>query len=260
VQLNSPYRLPYEVLYDDGPLMSSGQDVRLRVILRTAATADAVDALDALVGPFVLLATSGAMSGERIDPATSTIEDKQGPVADDRVIEWILQSCSVDERSITVLSQMFLSVQDVCPVARVTLSGPRTSDRMQLAVVHFPESNPFPAAFANPGFAIARDAEVEREVLVRANVAEPALAEVLAAVDGELFSWAAGLLSGAYGVAPVKPDECTAIVDEETEYITPELIWSFTRFSAHPAALDGLVNVFASISRRVARVSQLVIE
>jgi hypothetical protein len=230
------------------------------VVLRTSATADAVDTLDALVGPFVLLASSGAMSGERIDPSTSTIEEKEGPLTDDRVVEWTLQSCKVDERSITVLAQMFLSVQDVCPVARVTLSGTRTSDRMQLAVVHFPESNPFPAAFANPGFAVARDAEVEREVLVRANFAEQAHPEILTAVDGELFSWAAGLLSGAYGVAPIKPDECTATVAEETEYIAPELTWAFTRFSAHPAALDGLVNVFASISRRIARVNQLIIE
>jgi hypothetical protein len=131
---------------------------------------------------------------------------------------------------------------------------------MQLAVVHFPESNPFPAAFANPGFAIAREAELDREVLVRANFAEQAKAEVLTAVDGELFSWAAGLLSGAYGVAPIQPDECTATVDEETVIIKSELTWSFTRFNAHPAALDGLVNVFAAISRRIARVNQLVIE
>jgi hypothetical protein len=260
VQLSSPYRFPYEVLYDDGALMSSGQDVRLRVTLRGPATVDAVDALDALAGPFVLLASSGALSGERIDPATSTIDDKEGPFADDRVVEWVLRSCRVDERSVTVLAQMFLSVQEICPVARVTLSGIRASGWSQLAVVNIPSANPYPAAFADPGFAVERQSELYPEFVVRADFAEEIPPDVVTDVDAEVFSWAAGLLSGAYGVAPIKPDECTATMNEESVQIKSELSWSLARFRADPAALDGLVNVFASISRRVARVTQLVIE
>src|SRR6185312_13500299 len=149
-------------------LMSAGQDVRIRVTLRSAATAEAVDALDALIGPFVLLASSGALAGERIDPSTSTIDDKEGPFVHEGSVDWLLRSCRVDERSITVLGQMFLSVQDICPVARVLVSGTRTRGTDQLAVVNITSINPYPLPFATPDFSVERDSEITPDFVVRA--------------------------------------------------------------------------------------------
>jgi len=247
-------------LYEDAPLMSAGQDVRIRVTLGGIGTAAAVDALDALVTPFVMLASSGALSGDRIDPATSAINDKEGPFGDAKVVEWLLRSCRVDERSITVLAQMFLSVQDICPITRLTISGAHTPGATQLAVSNSPSANPYPETVADPGFPVEREPELYPEFVVRADFAEQISAEVVTDVDAEVFSWAAGLLSGAYGVAPIRPDECTATIDEESVQIKSELTWSLTRFRAHPAALGGLINVFAAVSRRVARVTRLAIE
>ena len=260
MQLSTPYALPYEVFYDDGPLMSTGQDVRVEVALHAPATADVVDAMDSLMLPFVLLATSGAMAGDKINPWASTIRDKQGPYAGDGRVEWVLQSCTVDDRSIAVLAQMLFSVHDSCPMARMTISGARLAAGVQRLANRWRMSNPYPGVYSEVGFPVVREGEPGDEVVVRAVFDAPVSREVQVNIEAELFSWAAGLLSGAYGIAPIQPDECTASVEEKTILTKSELTWGLSRFRAHPAALDGLVNVFVAISNRFARVDQLVIE
>jgi hypothetical protein len=260
MQLSTPYALPYDVFYDDGPLMSTGQDIRVEVALDAPATAGVVDAIDSLILPFVLLATSGAMAGDKISPWASTIRDKQGPYAGDGKVEWVLQSCTVDDRSIAVLAQMLLSVHDSCAMARMTLSGGRRAAGVQRLADRWPMSNPYPGVYSDAGFPVVHLGDLGNEVLVRAVFDAPVSREVQVKMDAELFSWAAGLLTGAYGIAPIQPDECTASVEEKTILTKSELTWGLSRFRAHPAALDGLVNVFVSISNRLARVNQLVIE
>ncbi|MCI0560594.1 MAG: hypothetical protein MN733_19070 [Nitrososphaera sp.] len=260
MQLTSPYSLPYDVFYDEGQLMSEGNDVRLKIALSTAATPDAIDALDSLVLPFFLLATSGALAGPDIPPWKSTIRDKDGPFTHDHIVEWVLRTCTVDAKSITVLAQTLLSVQDLSNVNTVTFSGLQTSSSIGKVAFGRSVIDAYPPAFHDPGFALARNSEVGREVFIRAIFTAPHTPEICEAVNTELFSWAAGVLSGAYGVAPIQPDQCTASVDDKVIYFKSELNWSLSRFTAHPAAFDGLINVFASVSRRIALVSELVIE
>lgn len=259
MQLRTRYSLPYEVIYDEGPLMSVGQDIRIRATLNAVATEQSVDAMDSLVLPFFLLGTSGALSGSRIAPWASTFADKEGPFASERLVEWTLRSCTVDERSITVLSQMLLSVYDSAPIARITFSSSRPSPGALRLEDNSLAPDPYPAQYPEPGFPITGEPELMPEVVVRVMFEVPPSPEVQKAADAELFSWAPGLVSGAYGVAPVPPDECTASIDK-TEYAGCELTWHMSRVRAHPAALAGLVNVFASISRRIARVSEMIIE
>jgi hypothetical protein len=259
MQLRSRYALPYAVIYDDGPLMSVGQDIRIRAALNAVPTAETVDAMDSLVLPFFLLGTSGALAGTKIAPWTSTMADKEGPFVNEGIVEWILRSCTVDERSITVLSQMLLSAYDSAPIARITFSGARPFPDVLRLEDNSLTPDPCPARYGEPGFPVIGEAELTAEVVVRVIFEVPPSPEIQKAADAELFSWAAGVVSGAYGVAPVRPDRCTASIDE-TEYAGSELTWHMSRVRAHPAALDGLVNVFASISRRTARVSQIIIE
>jgi hypothetical protein len=260
MELSTPYSLPFEVLYQDGPIMSVGQDVSVKVAIRGVVTPEAVDAIDSLITPFFLLATSGAMAGATIRPWLSTIADKQGPFANSDTVEWILQSCTVDRKSIIVLAQMLLSAQDLHPLSRITISGAAGSFSLQRLIAGSRAADPYPTTYRDLDFPVIREQEIGSEVLVRALLQGRVSPEIRTAAEAELLSWAAGLLSGAYGVAPIRPDECTASIDIETQYVDSELTWPITRFMAHPAALDGLTNVFASISHRVVPVRQLAIE
>jgi hypothetical protein len=257
--LRSRYSLPYTVVYDDGPLMSVGQDIRIRAELNTVATAASVDAMDSLVLPFFLLATSGALAGARIAPWTSTMADKEGPFVRERIVEWTLRSCTVDERSIAMLSQMLLSVYDSAPIARITFSGARQAPGVLRLEDNSQTADQYPGRYSEPGFPVTGGPEFTAEVVVRVIFDLPPSPEIQKATDAELFSWAPGVVSGAYGVAPVIPDQCTASIDQ-TEYAKSELTWHMSRVRAHPAALVGLVNVFESVSRRIARVSQMIVE
>jgi hypothetical protein len=257
--LRSPYSLPYAVVYEDGPLMSAGQDVRLRIALNATATAEGVDAMDSLVLPFFLLGTSGALAGARIAPWTSTIADKEGPFASEHTVDWVLRSCTVDERSITMLSQMLLSIYNAAPIARITFSRTHASPGVLRLEDNYRTSDPYPAQYAEPGFPITGETELTAEVVVRVVFEVPPSPEIQKAANGALFSWVPGFVSGAYGVAPVRPDECTATVDD-TEYAGSELTWHMSRVRAHPAALAGLVNVVAAISHQTARVSHMIVE
>lgn len=260
MQLTSAYLLPYDVHYDEDQLMSRGNDVRLKIALDTAATADVVDALDSLVLSFFLLATSGALAGRDIAPWASTIQDKNGPFVQGHVVEWVFRSCTIDTNSIIVLAQMLLSVQDLSKVNSVTFSDLHVSSAVSKVAFARSVVDIYPAMFYDPGFVIERSSEVGREVLVRAIFTIFVTPQISEAVNAELFSWAAGLLSGAYGIAPITPDQCTASLNDKVIYFKSELNWSLSRFAAHPAAFNGLINLFASISRRIAPLSHLVIE
>lgn len=260
MRLASPYSLPYAVTYSDGQLMSIGRDVRVEVTLGAAATSAAIDELDALVLPFQLLASAGALAGNGIKPWNSTILDKDGPFVGGDVVGWTLRSCAVDERGIVMLAQMLLSAHSAHSIAKVAFTSTVGYLHVARVTLGVPAADPFPALARDLGFPLRREGEVGREVLVQARFDAALTDKTRAAVDAELYSWASGLLSGAYGIAPLVPDVCTATVEPVVTYGRQQLTWGFARFSAHPAALDGLTNVFASISERVARVAELTIE
>lgn len=260
MSLTTAYVLPYDVMWSDGPLMSLDDDVRVRVALRSEADDQAAGALDALMTPFVLLASSGAMAGEAIPPGQSGIADKEGPFASGQVVDWVLRKCLVDERSIAMLAQMMLTAHGEFPIARIALDGTKRISATQTLLSASTDSRTYPEVYRNPGFVVSCDPELGRDIEVRVAFAQANAPSFSRAIDAELFSWAAGLLSGGYGIAPFVPDRCVASIGTTAVYLPSEMSFSMNRFEAHPAALNGLINVFTRISENIIPVAELSID
>jgi hypothetical protein len=254
------YSLPFSVLFEEGSLMSVGQDVRVRTSLSKEANPESVDTLDSMILPFFLLATSGALSGENIAPWDSTIKDKSNPIVGKSSVEWLLKSCKLDERSLVILSQMLLSIHNECAIHEVMFSRSDNPQDFQQLTVDQSASNPYPGIWRNLDFACNVSRELGKDVTIHASFSETLLVEMQEEIDAELFSWVPGLVSGAYGVAPILPIECTGIPDDEITFTGNELEWYINRVIAHHSAFSGLVNVFASISHQIAQINELLIE
>jgi len=260
MSLYTPYSLPYSVLFEKGSLMSARQDVQIRITLSKDVTPVAVDSLDAMVLPFFLLATSGALAGENISPWTSTIEDKSNPIVKKSAVEWLLKSCNLDERSLVVFSQMLLSIHEECSIREVMFSISGNPQTIQQLTINPRINDPYPGIWRNLEFSSNIDEEISTEVSIHATFSETLLKEAQDKVEAEISSWIPGLVSGAYGVAPVLPSECVGIPDNEMFFIDNELEWHISRVLAHPSAFKGLVNTFASISYQIMKIDKLLIE
>jgi hypothetical protein len=154
--LTTAYALPYAVLYGYDPIMSVGHDVQVVAGLASVPSPGAVDAMDSLLQPFVLLEQSGALAGSLIPPWVSTIADKSGPTIVGNSIHWLLQECLIDERAIPMLAQMLVSVQQISQTRRLAIQrvGGPTDD--QLVVSAPGQRMDYPGIYANLPFTLLR--------------------------------------------------------------------------------------------------------
>lgn len=67
--LVSAYPLPFVVLYPDTPFFCLGHDVTLSIRLRDQHPEDAEARISSALHRFVALAQTGALAGERLNPA-----------------------------------------------------------------------------------------------------------------------------------------------------------------------------------------------
>lgn len=259
MKLFTAYELPYKVLFEAGALMSSKQDVRIRITLENKATQELVDLLDSMILPFYLLATSGALSGESISPWISTIYDKSSPVVKENIVEWLLKSCNLDERSLVVLTQMLLSVSKECGINEIMLFKKNNSNNINELVFDSRIGDPYPGVYKNLEFFTDIDEAMSPEITIYVTFEKAVLKEAQEKIEAEIFSYVPGLLSGAYGVAPMLPSTCVANIENKIIFNNNEIEWKIARFFAHPSALKGLVNTFASISHKILRIKKLLI-
>lgn len=261
-KLATPYVLPFGVFHADAPLFSSGGDVRLEVELAQVASAEAIDGIEATVIAFVQLATTGALAGPVLPPWNSTIADHTFALATaENKVVWVFNGCMLDELALIVLVHMLLDPHEAYAIRTVVLSTPtRPLETHRLA--HDPDLEPYyPAAFVKVPFSwqVSEDAMDDIEVRARFRMAPDA--EKREAVTDTLLTWAAAVAMGAYPVEPELPRDCGMVISPEDVDITgDELVMAITSFRAHPDALLGLVNVFASLSNAVVEVAQLDIE
>ena len=240
--------------------MSAGQDLLVRLVLPDEVTSEATDALDAIVLPFFLLATSGALAGENIAPWTSIIEDKSNPVVNGCSVEWLFSSCNLDQRCLIVFAQMLLVGHEEFTFDEVIFSRSDDPQKMQRLVTDLDLVDPYPGIWGNIEFPFNIDEGISEEISIYVTFSDSPSIEVQEGIEAELSSWSPGFMSSAYGIAPISPDECIGIPDDELIFIDNEMEWHIKRVRAHPSAFKGLVNVFASISHRNLKIDGLLIE
>jgi hypothetical protein len=254
--LETPYALPYAVDCSDELVLSIGEDAVMSVsLIESADPVAVVDDIDALLTPFVLLAQSGALAGADIEPARSTIADKSPPIVTRRGAEWRFRSCRIDACSIVMINQMLMSVPAADSIARIVIAATdRGSATFRLAS-GARARHQYPSVHEPLPFRLLRT----NEVLVTAQIIGDASLVGRGLIDAHLGLWSAGVVSGAYPIAPVVPDECTAEIDDVV-WTGNEMSLHLSRFLAHPAAIDGLLNALVHINHRIARIGAVEIE
>lgn len=259
MMLSTPYSLPYAVLYQPD-LASATHDVAVRVVMVQQPSHSDTKALNATMLPFLLLLSSGALAGEAMQPWTSTVEDWSEPWCDALAIEWSLTSVTCDLQAWVMLAQMLAVDHPKHLIARIEIADPRSARELIEVQQGASRTNPYPRRWAGIDFTVAFYEELNKDFTVCVSFVRPLSEEEQERVSEEFFAWAPGLINGAYGVAPVPPDSCTGLPDREIVFVDNELEWIIRNFKAHTGAIEGLINVVASISHKVVKVTEFRIE
>lgn len=257
--LTSPYELPFRVRYPRD-LGAGTRDITIRVLLAETASTNATEALDSTVLPFLLMATSGAFAGESVQPWTSTVDSWEDPVVHGSTIEWSLTGVTCDPQAWVVLAQMLLVDHREHPIVTIEIADSSGPSEMIDVVTGMSRFNPYPQRWAGIRFHIDVEIDGSNNFTVYAGFGRPLSDDDKERIDEELSAWAPGLMLGAYGVAPVPPDKCTALPDEDVVFVDHTFEWAIARFRAHTGAIEGLINVLASISQKVVEVTEVRVE
>jgi hypothetical protein len=205
------------------------------------------------------MVTSGALAGESIPPWTSTVESWEDPVIHGSTIEWSLTGVTCDPQAWVILAQMLLVDHREHPIVRIDIAESSRPSEMTV-VTGMSRFNPYPNRWAEIRFPIDFYDDLPKNFTVYAGFARPLSEDDKERISEELSAWAPGLMLGAYGVAPVPPDKCTAFPDEDVVFVDNAFEWAITRFKAHSAAIEGLINVLASISQKIVQVTEVRVE
>lgn len=259
MRLSTPYILPFRVSYQPEVAWDE-HDITLRIFPADNVSTEAADAMDSTVLPFLLMGASGALAGVSIEPWESTVNEWSSPVVRDSAIEWSLKSVRFDPQAWVMLAQMLMVDHRAHAIGRIEIVDPRSTEKTIEVVTGASRVNPYPDRWPGIDFAVELGKDISKNLTVCVAFAREPSDEEQAIVSNELFAWAPGLMFGAYGVAPVPPDRCTGMPDEELVFVDNELEWAISNFKAHTSAIDGLVNVFASLSKKVVPVQAFRIE
>ncbi len=259
MMLSTPYSLPFAVLYQPD-LASATRDVTVRVVIGDPASPHAAKALDATLLPFLFLLSSGALAGESIRPWTSTVENWKGPRVQASTVEWSLKSVSCDLRAWVVLAQMLMVDHPKHAIARVEIADARLPNELVEVRQSVSRTNPYPRRWSGIDFTVEFDDELDRDFTVCVRFVRSLSEDDQKRVSEGLFAWAPGLISGAFGVAPVPPESCTGLPDRDIVFVDNELEWIISHCTAHTAAIECLINVVAALSNQVVKVTEFRIE
>jgi hypothetical protein len=226
--------------------------------IETAAPLSAadIDLLQDNVFPFWLLASSGALSMEAGAPPPPAPEQPSfsGSAQSAR---FVFDGWRLDERASHCLLCLLLAAHADVPLKRVRLSSigqaprPITVDpKLKEPYPQAPPKLPFPW--------IIEDSENDvRELHI--TFAAPLSDEQWELVSGELTSAGIAIAAGAYGVAPVPPEDCGCLPSEDVEHYDNELRWVLEDCRFHPDALEGLIGVCVSLHHHIAAITSVTI-
>lgn len=250
MKLITPYSLPYKVEYRVSP-QSVLRDLILQVYLIKPASKEASDAIESTVLPFLLIGPSGALSGESIEPWNSEIRDWGGPVIQNHKMEWRLFSVRIDPQAWVMLAQMLLDDHETYGIDHIKILDPQSLGEPVTLVTHVDGVNPYPGTWKGVKFPVVIDDNFYMSFTVFVTFSRELTEDEQSLANERLSAWAPGPMVGAYGVPPKLPSKCIGFPDENIVFIGNKLEWEFSDFKSHMGAIDGLVNVFASISETI---------
>ncbi|QSQ11722.1 hypothetical protein [Myxococcus landrumensis] len=235
------------------------QSNEVRLSLETVAPLSAADmeVLEGCVLPFWFLASSGALFGGTGQKHTP-IPEAPAFSGKDRSFQFTFQGWNLDERASQCLLCLLLAAHEDLPLKQARLSIVGKAPPKPITIDPLLDA-PYPQAPSHPPFAwTIEDSESEtRELHIR--FVERLSDEQRERIEGELDSVGIALAVGAYGVTPVPPRECGCLPSEEVSFSGDELDWLMEDCRFHPAALEGLIGVCASLHHHVATIREVTI-
>ncbi|NVJ24781.1 MULTISPECIES: hypothetical protein [Myxococcus] len=255
--LATPYALPF--VFEVSPRNPWGAPQPVDLVLEAVQPLSAKDAerLQDNVFPFWLLASGGALSlgapgALGPEPAQPTFSKTP------QSARFIFDKWALNERASHCLLCLLLAAHSSVPLKRVRLAT--AGDAPQPVRVDPKLTDPYPRASPKQPFSWnIEDSESDvRELHI--TFAHPLSTEQQDIVSTELKSFGAALASGAYGVAPVAPEDCGCLPSEDVEISGNEVHWSLEDCRFHPDALEGLIGVCAALHQRVAPILDVTID
>ena len=257
-RIATPYDLPYRVAVQAPPLLSGGGAALLRVVPEGLPDADATADYDSVVTAFALLASTGALAGTAGPPSVAADFNWSGPRAGGGELGWEFANCTLDERAAVVLAQMFLLSHPARPIRSVTLAALGQS---VAPLPHAPRLlDPYPSVWRPVPFPLTMDPDLFDSAALRVQFLRAPTPDEQAEIDGQILTWAVATAMGAYGIAPVRPGDCSAQFEPAVTFIGDQMEFDLVRLRAHRASLHGFVNACIGLHQSVLPIIELRIE
>jgi hypothetical protein len=216
-----------------------------------------LEQLHARLNPFWSLGSKGGFAGTAVAPWLSYC------VTPEIIVHKGLgllrfQPCSMDIRATLSMVCLLLVLHEEFPLERASLSVPGITRRQ---ISFNPEIvDPYPELWADLPFPVEiQDSESETRIL-RAQFTGPLTEDQICSIHSDLMCWGGTVSAGAYGVAPVAPQDCGCLPLNPVEHYAGEIAWAVEKCRFHYAALRALVSVCATIDQRRATIAGLTIE
>lgn len=213
-----------------------------------------IDDVAAILQTFDQLAQTGALAGDQLDPWDSGIDSVElttGPL-----IWWRMHGCRLDERAMMLLAHWLQAVRDRGDIVSVAIGSEPFEDLAQV-----PWNPVYPALHCPPGFSIEQSDGLSGEVRILVEMDRPWDDDETEALDNQLATCATAISMGAYVVAPVEWTDGDCLFEPELERLDAETVaFHITRFRAHPAAIDALLNACIACIAEFGMTCSLVVE
>jgi hypothetical protein len=256
--IRTAFRLPFRAVHPaQAHFFESRGEVVVAFEFEREPTAEQAAKADAILQGFIDLALTGALSGQRIAPGRSRVD--AGPVSlrSPRTRACNLTRCRIDDAAVVLLCDMLLRDSDALQLRSFAASD--GGEMVELA--QDPDAwSTYPQRHATLPFELDDQEPESGGYTFVLDLAEPLQPEAEGTLGAWLGIWLRSVLAGAYALAPIHPKDNYVEPGDPPVSFATTVEWSVFKLRAHPAAIDGLVNLLASFSDRVQRIVRVTIQ
>lgn len=255
-RITTAYILPFEVKYAKGRILSSGTPVELVAKPKSRKESDQI-IISRIVEVFTSLAATGALAGKELNPGRSELRLKS-PLNDfGHEIRVTFLDSIVDERALIVLTNLFLATQETLLLESFQLLPPGGQAMEPL------QSDPsalstYPDIYGQLPFTIEDEDPEGGSYTFTVELRQPLEGRHEEILENSLFAWTEAVLAGAYGLAPIPPQESyVELYEDHVTSFETTVEWAVFKVRADPACINGVVNIFAAFHDRCQEILHL---
>ena len=245
--LLTAYRLPYVVHHTPIPFMREGKDCSVRVSFVGPATDAAVTDAESLLTAFLHLAQSGALSGAAIEPWISGIDTYDRISQAKETVTWKLTGVRVDDRSATILAQLFLLTHANHPIRQMAIYDASHGDRLVPIAATNEDNDVYPEIYAAWRSRVIISPSLSEDPIISATFSSVISNSNRDDIQTNINNCIAAMAVGCYPISPLQPDECGLEYDRDIDFFNTDLEFGLASFRCHKNSLAGLCNSLFSI-------------